>query len=460
MKKTIIILAIIAVVLVGGFFLLQAVQRARTTMSPGNYETETVQRGSLTATIGATGFVNANQSTVLNWQTSGIVETVLAKLGEDVTSGAELAALAEDSLSQNVILAQAELIEAQKALDELLESDVAREEALQAVYTAENAVIEAERALDYYDSKTYKDALDDAREQVIDKEDDLDKANEDFEPYQDWDEDNETRQDYEQKVNDAQNAYDEAIRKVDQLELEKQEAEGNLATAHAHLDDAQRAYERIQNGPNPDDVAALEARIAAAQATLDQAHLSAPFAGTVTQVTAMPGDRVNLGSAAVRLDDLSRLLVDVGVSEVDINSVQVGKAATLIFDAVFGEEYNGVVSEVSEVGTSTQGVVEFAVTVELTDADEAVKPGMTAAVNIVVDQIDDVLLVPNRAVRILDGKQVVYILENGRPVPVEITLGASSDVSSEVIDGDLREGDVVVLNPPAEFQGGGGPFRP
>ena len=460
MKKTIIILAIIAVVLVGGFFLLQAVQRARTTMSPGNYETETVQRGSLTATIGATGFVKANQSTVLNWQTSGIVETVLAKLGEDVTSGAELAALAEDSLSQNVILAQAELIEAQKALDELLESDVAREEALQAVYTAENAVIEAERALDYYDSKTYKDALDDAREQVIDKEDDLDKANEDFEPYQDWDEDNETRQDYEQKVNDAQNAYDEAIRKVDQLELEKQEAEGNLATAQAHLDDAQRAYERIQNGPNPDDVAALEARIAAAQATLEQAHLSAPFAGTVTQVTAMPGDRVNLGSAAVRLDDLSRLLVNVGVSEVDINSVQVGKAATLIFDAVFGEEYNGVVSEVSEVGTSTQGVVEFAVTVELTDADEAVKPGMTAAVNIVVDQIDDVLLVPNRAVRILDGKQVVYILENGRPVPVEITLGASSDVSSEVIDGDLREGDVVVLNPPAEFQGGGGPFRP
>ncbi len=57
-----------------------------------------------------------------------------------------------------------------------------------------------------------------------------------------------------------------------------------------------------------------------------------------------------------------------------------------------------------------QGVVNFMVTVRITDADELVKPGMTAAVNIMVEKLTDVILVPNRAVRLVDGKRVVYVL--------------------------------------------------
>jgi HlyD family secretion protein len=107
-----------------------------------------------------------------------------------------------------------------------------------------------------------------------------------------------------------------------------------------------------------------------------------------------------------------------------------------------------------------QGVVNFTVTVELTDADSAVKPGMTAAVSIVVEQIQDVLLVPNRAVRLVDGTRVVYVLENGLPAKKEIVLGSSSDTMSVVAGGDVKQGDAIILNPPAEFGpgGGGGPF--
>jgi len=129
----------------------------------------------------------------------------------------------------------------------------------------------------------------------------------------------------------------------------------------------------------------------------------------------------------------------------------------LTFDAIRGKEYHGQITGVDRVGTSDQGVVDFLVTVELTDADEAVKPGMTAAVNIVVNELQDVLLVPNRAVRFNDGKQIVYILKDGQLVPVEIELGASSDTMSEVLQSDLQAGDLIVLNPPAEFEGGGGP---
>jgi len=102
-------------------------------------------------------------------------------------------------------------------------------------------------------------------------------------------------------------------------------------------------------------------------------------------------------------------------------------------------------------------MVDFTVTVELTDADAAVKPGMTAAVNIVVDQLQDVLLVPNRAVRVSEGKRVVYVLRNGQTEKVEITLGASSETSSQVLDGNLKEGDAIVLNPPTVFEQNGPP---
>jgi HlyD family secretion protein len=81
---------------------------------------------------------------------------------------------------------------------------------------------------------------------------------------------------------------------------------------------------------------------------------------------------------------------------------------------------------------------------------------MTAAVNIVVEELQDVLLVPNRAVRLVDGERVVYILVDGQPVKKEIRLGSSSDTMSVVANGDLKVGDVIILNPPADF----GPGRP
>ncbi|HXD10676.1 MAG TPA: HlyD family efflux transporter periplasmic adaptor subunit, partial [Anaerolineales bacterium] len=158
------------------------------------------------------------------------------------------------------------------------------------------------------------------------------------------------------------------------------------------------------------------------------------------------------------LDNLSSLYVDVQVSEVDINSVTIGQPATLSFDAILNKDYHGEVVEVAKVGNDVGGVVNFKVTVELTDGDDLVKPGMTAAVNVVVNEMDNVVLVPNRAVRLVDGNRVVYQLVNEKPVKTEITLGASSDTMSVLADGSLTVGDTIILNPPTEFSGpGGGP---
>ena len=86
---------------------------------------------------------------------------------------------------------------------------------------------------------------------------------------------------------------------------------------------------------------------------------------------------------------------------------------------------------------------------------------MTAAVNVTVSQLDDVLLVPSRAVRTVDNKRVVYVLKNNIPMPVEITLGASANNYSQITSGDLKVGDRIILNPPANMpqMGPGGGMR-
>lgn len=390
------------------------------------YTTEKVKRGTLTATVGATGTVRARQSAVLTWQTGGTVEQVNVTVGDVVKQDEVLSTLQKISLPQNIIAAEADLINAQQTLDDLLQSNTAL----------------AQAAIDLRD------------------------AQEDFD----------TAQSYRDSLNgkiDLQKTTYVVIngRRIPQVKYYKgyaapetiAKADEDLALKKAKLEDIQREYDRLKAGPNSADVAAAQARVDAAQATLNMARVTAPFAGTITQADPLPGDKVTSGMTAFRVDDLSHFLVDVDISEVDINSVTVGQEVTLTFDAVLTKSYHGKVVEVGQAGNDVQGVVSFTVTVELTDADESVKPGMTAGVNIVVTELKDVLMIPNRAVRQVNGKRVVYVLRDGIATTIEIRLGSSSDTYSALADGDIKEGDLIILNPPTTFGpggpgGGGGPF--
>jgi HlyD family secretion protein len=455
--KRIITFLVLLVVIVGGLLAFQYFRDQQRAAAFNDLQTVATTRGSLTATVGATGSVRPNQSVLLVFQTSGTVDQVNVSVGSTVETGDILASLRQSSLPQNLILASAELVSSQKALEDLLESRVREAETLQAVQNAELTLIEAERVLVRFDEDEYKDELEEARENIIDARDNLRDAEEDFEPYEDWAEDNQTRRDYKDRVDQAQRDYDEEVRKLRELQLEKRNAEAAYELAHAQLEEAKRQYQRWANGPDPDEVASLETRITAAEATIALSRLEAPFAGTVTHVNIKSGDQVSPGTSAIRIDDLSHLLVDVQVSEVDINRVTVGQPVSLTFDAILGQDYQGFVSDVSPVGQNTQGIIEFLVTVELSDPNGNVKPGMTAGVNIVVNQLENVVLVPNRAVRVQDGQRVVYVLRNGSLERIPISLGASSDTMSQVLEGNLQNGDSIVLNPPATFTNTGGP---
>ncbi len=399
----------IVLVLILAFFLIR-----RNSPAPASqFQTAEIKRGNLTASVGATGSVRAQSSAVLVWEANGSVEKVNVKVGDRVSLDQVLASLDKTSLPQSILLAEADLVSAQKALEDLQNSKTTT---AQAAITLDKAQKDYKKAYDYRQSLNGKITI---KEVTI--VGGIPRIRE-------------------------HKGYADAATIAD--------ADNKLALATAQLEDAQRAYDRVKNGPSAEDIAAAQARVAAAQATLNMAKILAPFAGTVTQAIPAVGDQVAAGAPAFRVDDLSHMLVDVQVSEVDINSVSIGQPVTLTFDAILGKEYHGEVVEVGQAGDTVQGVVNFTVTVEITDADELVKPGMTAAVTITVKELKDVLLVPNRAVRFVDSDRVVYVLRNGQPVKVKITLGQSSDADSVVASGDLKEGDLVILNPPSQS----GPF--
>jgi HlyD family secretion protein len=502
-KRKWIILLVILVLAAVGVLVFVNFQRSQAAASLSKYQTAKLERGELTALVGATGTVRANQSTRVNWQITGRISAINVAEGDQVKAGQRLASLATDSLPQTVISAQGDLVTAQRSLDDLKKSDTAQAQAQLALAQAEKAL---EDAKDKRTSKDYQRAsqaqVDQLQAEYILAQQGVKDAQNLYEGVAARPDDDPARAMFLSQLANAEQKRDRALANLNYAKArpdanEVAQADGQLAVAQANLAKAQSDWDRLKNGPDPRDIAAAQARVDALQATLGMVDVEAPFDGTVTEVNSMIGDQVSPSTASFRIDDLSRLLADVQITEVDINQVKVGQTVALTFDAIPSKEYAGKVVEVGRVGatsTASQGTVNFTVTIELTDPDAQVKPGMTAAVNIVTSSIQDVLLIPNRAIRTVNGKRVVYLLPGaavantaGTPAAgvsagtggvrvrlfgsgataglqmVEITVGASSDTYSQLTSGDLKEGDLVVLNPPAQSPfgpgSGGGPMQ-
>jgi HlyD family secretion protein len=454
MKRALIIILLIAVLAGAGYYFyasrLQAQAAAQST-----YQTALLKKGDLTVTVGATGTVRTNQTTTVNWQISGRIGKILVKEGDTVAANQLLAELDPASLPQNLILARADLVTAQRNLEKLTTSDTARTQAQQNLVLAQKSLDDAKAERFRKDlSRVSRATIDQKQADLVIAQDKLKSARENFTKFEDKPEGDLMR---------AQ-AYDvlaAAQQKVDQLQYdltwltatpdanELAQADAAVVVATAKLADAQREWDRLKNGVDPQDLAAAQAKIDSIQAALAQTQLKAPIGGVLTDIKSMVGDQVNPGTISFRIDDQARLLVDVQVTEVDVNRVKIGQPARMTFDAIQNQEYAGKVQKIASFGATAQGVVNFTVTVELTGDAAQVRPGMTAAVNLTVQQLSGVLLVPNRAVRLRNGQRIIYLLENGQPTAVEVNIGATSDAYSQVLSENVRENDLVILNPPA-----------
>jgi len=159
--------------------------------------------------------------------------------------------------------------------------------------------------------------------------------------------------------------------------------------------------------------------------------------------------------------DLTKMQVDTNVSESDIGGIKLGDASTFTVDTFPKRIFRGKVSQVRQSPQTVQNVVTCDVVVSVDNSDLALKPGMTAAVRIVVDERTDVLRVPNQALRYApstpggaaprqrlgasktaDGQ--VWVLRNSVPTAVPVALGLEDDSFTEVVGGDLKPGDPVI----------------
>ncbi|MBN2002793.1 MAG: efflux RND transporter periplasmic adaptor subunit [Anaerolineae bacterium] len=487
MKKGWLWVLLVAVgIVTGGYLLYRNGAGARTAAlaASGGQDVTVVERGTLRVSVEGSGNLTPQDEVAVSFKSSGKVVAVPVKEGDLVRAGDVLARLNDRSARRNVAEAdlqvqqsQASLESAQLKLDDLLS------------WTPDASTVELAQAnLDAAQTEYTKTLSGNAREgaQLVSVKVQVDQAY--------------------RALADAQGAYDDAYDpsrdwelgdrfRSGRLETERKNAERNLLQAQENLKVAQADYtlkvtglgsddvksawsqvvnarvalENAQTAPDANDIEAARIQVEEAQITLEQSELkfgaaqraledltlTAPVAGVVTTLNAAVGQMVGAGSQVVVLADLSTLCVEIGLDESDIVQVTVGQPAVVTLDAFDESELSGVITHIAPTAQAQSGVVLYNVTVALNPTALPVRAGMTADVEIVAESAEDVLIIPLKAVRSVDGKNfVARQLRAGEPAPAgagdvaqgftlaPVTLGLMTDTQVVVLSG-LEEGDVV-----------------
>jgi HlyD family secretion protein len=254
----------------------------------------------------------------------------------------------------------------------------------------------------------------------------------------------------------------------------------NLANAQAQLDLAQANAMRMQKLFKQEYVsqqeldqamaasaqAAAQVRVASAQMSRDRTNfgfsvIRSPVDGTVVNRQVDVGQTVAASFQTPTLfqigKDLTRMQIDSNVSEADIGQIRVGQPVKFRVDAFPDKEYDGEVRQVRLNAKTEQNVVTYNVVVDVANPDLVLLPGMTANLRVQVETRSNVLRVPTVALRFrpqADGTETetrklrgsaVYVLADGKPVRVAVKTGISDKAYTEIVSGDLKTGDAVIV---------------
>lgn len=241
---------------------------------------------------------------------------------------------------------------------------------------------------------------------------------------------------------------------------------GTIAQANAAIAAAQAQLDRLLNGPSALDVRLAQLSVQQAQLALEQARaalartmLVAPFAGTVARLNLRVGEAPPAQTPAILFVDLSQLHVDLAVDETDVVRIAPGQPVTLRLDALPDAAIRGMVTRIAAVPTVAGQLVTYPVEVTIDPGDQPVRIGMSATATITVRELSDIIVLPNRFIRIdRDTGQAFVVVESapGDFREVQVTLGERGEIESEIVSG-LNDGDVVVLLPRETFDPFTGP---
>lgn len=413
------------------------------------------QVSSVTVTdkIETTGNLSAGQLVQLTWGTQGLVEKVNIKTGDKVKEGDVMASLKADSVTSDMISAQATLATAQRDLDDLQNSQVALAQAQQDVVSTRKAVEVAQNNLTALDYPRASQALiNNTQAKVWDAQKTLTWATlqwKQVEHHEDGDPQKTAAQltltNAQMNLNTLVSTLNWYTGKPTQADYDA--ARAALDVARANLDAARRKRDNVKTGVDPLALAAARARVAAAQAIVNGIYTIAPFDGEVLAVQAVAGNAVSKGDNSAALVDRNTLKIDTLIDEASISSVKVGNKVEVTMDSLPGVTLTGKVKLVNPIGSVVNGLVKYTVSIAVDPSDKPLMFGATANVVIITGEPHSMLAVPVNAVQSDSrGEYLVVIDQNGSTRRVEVTSGdlVGSQVTITTA-GELKAGDRVEL---------------
>ena len=302
------------------------------------------------STIVAEGRVEPINYAAVAYNSSGVISDVLVKEGDQVKKSDVLVRLGNET-DTTYTAAQLELVSAQQAYDDLLNSSGT--EAAQAVIDLKDAQEEYKKADDYLTFLLTSKKVPQTQTKYFLNE-----------TWKGWE------YTYKSKSFKGAAPEDWVI-----------EARNDLALKKAKLDDAQRTYDRLKDGVDTEQLAILEAKLNAAKAGVASLMVAAPFDGTVADLSAKTGESVSQGSIAGTVSDFSNWIVKTtDLTELEVVNIKEGQPVSVVLDAIPDTTLNGTVESISKTFAEKQGDVVYEVTVRLDDTHPDILWGMTAVV--------------------------------------------------------------------------------
>jgi HlyD family secretion protein len=231
--------------------------------------------------------------------------------------------------------------------------------------------------------------------------------------------------------------------------------------AMSDLDTAETNYEtsKSQVSASKSQVAQTEAALKIAESNLGYTKILSPVDGVVISRNVDVGQTVAASFQTPTLftiaEDLTKMQIDASVDEADIGKITSGQDVEFTVDSYPDITFHGKVSQVRNAPITVENVVTYDVVIKVENPELKLKPGMTANVSIILMKKSDVLKIPNAALRLnLSDKEKgkttqkgrgVWLLEKGKPQRISISTGISDGSYTELVSGEIREGQEIIV---------------
>ncbi|MFL0194146.1 efflux RND transporter periplasmic adaptor subunit [Clostridium sp. WILCCON 0269] len=363
---------------------------------------------SLSTSVDYSGKLTANEEVSVSPKSSGKVNTLNVQVGSTVKSGDILFTLDSDALQAQLQQQQASIASANAGLNS------------------------ANASLD----KTKSSGVD---QQVVQAQQAVDSA--------------------QISYNDAKTSYDRTSSLYSSGAVSQQDldtAKTKLDSASVALSSAQQNLSLIQGKVGPESIEVAKAQVTQAEAQVTQAEaglksiqtqindtiIESPISGIVSVVNIHPGEISPAATASITIIDSSSLIAEADVPGTMLSKIQVGQSIPIVIPSLSNKKVTGSIETISpDTNSTTQ---EYSIKIKTNNSEGDLKAGMFAKISLPDENKNNVITVPNEAIKVENGISYLYKVQNNRIMKISVTTGLSNDKITEIISSKINVGDLIV----------------